>query len=126
MKKLLPTILFSFYSIFILSQYGLYNYGPNGFQEIAHSLDSNLLVIGSISGSTAWLIKMDKNQNILWQKSFKGPSGELTKAYKIVENEDSTLFILGSTYSSFPFSDHYGWLIKLDKAGNVIWNKVYD
>lgn len=126
MKKLLPTILFSFYSIFILSQYGLYNYGPNGFQEIAHSLDSNLLVIGSNKESFAWLLKMDKNQNILWQKSFKGPSGELTKAYKIVENEDSTLFILGSTYSSFPFSDHYGWLIKLDKAGNVIWNKVYD
>ena len=91
MKKLLPTILFSFYSIFILSQYGLYNYGPNGFQEIAHSLDSNLLVIGSNKESFAWLVKMDKKQNIQWQKSLKGPSGEHTKAYKIIDRKSTRL-----------------------------------
>jgi hypothetical protein len=126
MKKLLPTILFSLYSIFILSQYGLYNYGPNGFQEIAHSLDSNLLVIGSNKESFAWLVKMDKKQNIQWQKSLKGPSGEHTKAYKIIENEDSTLFIIGSTFDSSPMEENFGWLIKLDKTGNVLWNKIFD
>ena len=125
MKKLIPTILFYFYSILIFSQYGLKQYGPSAFQEIIQSQDSSLLIIGTRSGSAAWLIKMDMNQNILWQKAYKGPAGELTNAYKIIENADSTLFILGSTLSASQFPDLFGWLIKLDKSGNVLWNKVY-
>ena len=70
------------------------------------------------------------NGDLLWVKTFGG-SG-IDQAAAIVESQDGNYVVVGNTYSadgdlagikSTTDSDY--WVMKLDKDGNVLWNKVY-
>ncbi len=75
----------------------------------------------------AWLIKVDKNGNIQWNKTFEKMYAGL--GYFTRQTSDGCYVLLGSTlpsdYSFLPgFSEP--WMIKIDTNGNVIWKKDYD
>ena len=75
----------------------------------------------------AWLIKVDRNGNIQWNKTFEKMYAGL--GYFTRQTSDGCYVLLGSTlpsdYSFLPgFSEP--WMIKIDKNGNVMWKKDYD
>jgi len=86
--------------------------------------------IGNTGNDDFWIIKMDNNQNIIWQKAYGGNNGDRPiKGYLL---NDGKILIAGEsdsdtsgtkTENSNGGTDY--WLIKIDSAGNQIWDKDF-
>ncbi|MEA2054768.1 MAG: hypothetical protein U9O96_06675 [Candidatus Thermoplasmatota archaeon] len=74
------------------------------------------------SDSNIWLVKVDKQGNEIWNKTYGGNWTE--DGQDIIEIEDGYL-VSGRTYSYEKYGGWDTWLIKIDKQGNEIWNKTY-
>ena len=101
-----------------------------GNEDVAHSIlkDNNgYVIIGYTFSygngeSDIWLVKVDKEGNEIWNKRY----GWEGKEYGIdgVVVEDGYI-IVGVTNS---FGEQLNWdicVFKIDKEGNVIWNKIF-
>jgi len=92
--------------------------------------DGNYIAVGSnfdsiaVEGTwirTGFLIKFDDEGTVIWEKQYYGTFGGTHKNefYDIVEMADSSLVLCGvSTKSSEDFPQR-GWLVSLDKNGNL-------
>ena len=99
--------------------------------EIAKSViqlaDSSFVLAGytssfGIGGYDIFLVKADKNGNLIWQKTFGGNDWDF--AYNIELTSDGGFIICGTTYS-FGYGNADGYIIKTDGAGNVTWTKTF-
>lgn len=91
---------------------------------------------GSTDSSDAWLVKLDINGNILWQKSYGGSRNDrLTDGIAL---SDGSFILTGSSESDNGdvsglhaiVSGNYVanpdmWVLKIDAFGNVLWSKLY-
>ena len=76
----------------------------------------------SNGGYDVWVIKLDSNGNILWQKSIGGASDD--EAFSIQQTNDGG-YIVGGRTNSFGSGNYDIWVIKLDTNGNIQWQKTY-
>ena len=72
-----------------------------------------------------WIIKIDKNGNKIWDKTFGGKDDDTAKS--IIQTKDDGFVVVGDTESSGIRDSRYtyAWVIKLDKDGNKIWDKFF-
>jgi len=75
-----------------------------------------------------WVVKIDKNGTLLWEKSFGG--SEIDEARAIVKTDDSNFMIVGDTRSSDQdITTNNGgadcWLIKINTDGELLWEKTF-
>ena len=77
-----------------------------------------------------WIVKLDKDGKIKWQKTF---GGQYVDELKSIEQTSDKGYILGG-YSNSPVSgnktqDNFGfndyWIIKLDEEGNELWQRTF-
>lgn len=87
---------------------------------------------GSYGENDLWLIRVDKQGNALWQKTYGGEGDE--SLAQILETERGFL-IAGSTNSKpHPEGGKTAdngegtdfWVLEIDKDGNQLWDKTYD
>ncbi|MEO6166918.1 MAG: T9SS type A sorting domain-containing protein [Chitinophagales bacterium] len=83
-------------------------------------------VAGNHGEGDYWIVKLDANGNLLWQKSYGGSSVDYPRMIK--RTTDDGFIIAGWTSSvDGDVTDNNGdtdfWVIKLDAAGNLIWQK---
>lgn len=100
---------------------------------ITSSIDGD--VNNNLGGTDIWIVKMDNFGNILWQKTLggSGQDGANVSNYglSIIEYCSDGGYILGTSTSSNDSDvtgNHGGfdyWLVKLDSAGNIQWQKCY-
>jgi uncharacterized repeat protein (TIGR01451 family) len=95
-----------------------------GYIVIGYSEGSNSgTMTGEISGGVgytdAWVLKLDGNGNVQWQKLLGGSLGEYT--YAIEQATDGGYVFAG--YSQLPNGTQSGWLVKLDATGIVLWQQ---
>jgi hypothetical protein len=88
--------------------------------------DNGYIIVGDTDSfgegkGDVWVIKIDKNGNKIWNKSFGGTDYDGAKA--IIKADDGYI-IVGSTYS-FGAGRVDAWVIKIDKNGNKIWDKTF-
>lgn len=85
---------------------------------------------GTVSGNhgayDAWVLKIDANGNILWQKCFGG--SDMDNAISIEKTADQGYVLAGNTRSNNKdvrgnHGDHDFWIVKLDKDGKIQWQK---
>ena len=69
-----------------------------------------------------YLIKIDKNGNKIWQKTFGGSKDD--EADAITPTKDGGFIVAGKTLS-FGNGNRDVYLIKIDKNGNKIWQKTF-
>ncbi|MBI4595646.1 MAG: hypothetical protein HY730_04615 [Candidatus Tectomicrobia bacterium] len=69
----------------------------------------------------AWVIKLNGDGNIQWQKTYGGDSSDHTNSIRPTTDGG---YIVGGTSSASGFSDI--WLVKLDGDGNIQWQKTYN
>jgi hypothetical protein len=95
---------------------------------------SNSSANGNVSGTNHggadyWILKLDAYGNITWNKLLGGNSSELS--YSITQTTDGGYIVAGYSTSSangdvtetnHGFLDD--WIIKLNAAGNIVWNKL--
>ncbi|MFA7327685.1 MAG: T9SS type A sorting domain-containing protein [Candidatus Kapaibacterium sp.] len=80
-----------------------------------------------------WILKLDKEGLIEWEKVLGGSGGDyardvlITKdgGYLIAGYSSSRNKIMDSNYGNPEYGSTDGWIIKLDKNGEIIWKKNY-
>ena len=88
--------------------------------------DSGYVVAGftnsfGAGGYDAYMIRTDKNGNLIWQKAVGGLDWDF--AYDLVLSPDGNIVVCGNT-SSFGAGKKDGLILKLDLLGNLIWQKT--
>ena len=90
-------------------------------QEGGYILASVSLTFGA--GLTdIWIVKLDPNGEIEWQKTYGGSGLDL--AHAIQQTQDGGYVVAGWT-GSFGAGDKDAWVLKLDATGEIEWQKTY-
>lgn len=114
--------------------------GYEQFYGIAATSDGGCIVTGftdsiggdvtNFHGGTAdvWVIKIDKDGIMEWQKTYGGTDAEV--GYALLETADTNYLVAGYTISEDGdvAALHGGtdvWLLKLDDTGKIVWEKTY-
>ena len=89
--------------------------------------DGGYAMVGNTNSSGAggtdfWLVKTNAIGDMQWNKTFGGTSNE--DGYCVVQAGDGGYAVLGYG-NSFGAGGNDSWLVKTDKAGNMVWNKTY-
>ena len=76
-----------------------------------------------------WIIKLDKNANVEWQKTYGGSGDDKPKT---IANTQNGFIVVGESRSQSSGNKKENikdgtdlWAINLDKSGNEIWQKSY-
>lgn len=102
---------------------GYSNSNIGGDKTVTHYL-------GGTYGYDYWVLKLNSTGGISWQKSFGGLSDDYLMDIEVTD--DGGFIVAGSSYSgvsgnktasNFGMRDY--WILKLDAAGNVEWEKNY-
>lgn len=104
-------------------------YGGNGYDfayDVKQTLDKGYIITGSTNsfgkGNTdMYLLKIDSMGQKKFETSFGGYSNDIGKS--ILELPDSSIVILGYT-SSLGLGGYDIYLVKVDKTGNLLWQKT--
>jgi len=122
------------------------SFGGSGKEEgyeIIAATDGGYLIAGNTSSqdgdvtgvhglSDVWLIKIDENGNLVWQKTYGGSGSD--GALSIIKTSQGYLI---AGYTSSPDGDVTGyhatpgsnagdvWLISIDQSGNIVWQKAF-
>lgn len=80
----------------------------------------------STNYANAWVVKLDDNDNVIWQKCLGGSAAD--QLFSIKQTSDSGYVACGTTYSNDgDVSGNHGdadvWVVKLDANGNIQWQK---
>ena len=70
----------------------------------------------------AWILKLSSTGNIVWQKIYGG--SDLDWSSEVHQTTDGGYIVVGGTYS-FGAGDCDGWILKLNSAGTVLWQRAY-
>ncbi|HII67837.1 MAG TPA: hypothetical protein HA302_07530 [Thermococcaceae archaeon] len=105
-------------------------YGGSADEEayaVAVAENGDIIVAGDTmsfgaGGADFWVLRLDANGNIKWQKAYGGSGDEDAWAIAIVENGD--IIVTGES-NSFGAGYYDAWLLRLDANGNVKWQKTY-
>jgi hypothetical protein len=105
--------------------------GDRGIDEgsnIITNTDGSFMMAGSRTDKdtriwNAWLVKFDKDGNILWQKTYF--PGEISESYSMQSCPDGGYLVLGGCASVRPGMRKL-LIFKVDAQGNVLWKKKPD
>lgn len=94
-------------------------------QSIVETSDGDYVLAGytqaeSVGSTSAWVIKVDKDGNKIWDKVLSGTY----VAYSIVQASDGTLVLTGSASNGSGGTDVL--VTRLDSNGNELWRRTYD
>jgi arginine repressor len=95
--------------------------------SVQQTSDGGYIIAGytySTSGTDegdAYLVKTDKNGDMLWSKTFGGAGWDSARA--VLQTPDAGYIIVGYT-SSFGVPGGDVYLVKTDSNGNMLWSKI--
>jgi len=96
--------------------------------SVVETFDEGFLVAGEIyyyypnNNSYALLLKVDKDGNEVWNKTY---GGYLQNEFRKIKTTADGGFIVAGLKHNESLNDSYPWLLKLDKYGEEQWNKTY-
>jgi hypothetical protein len=100
--------------------------------DVKQKEDGSFIVLGTSKAGSApseagatydiWLFGLDKNGELLWQKTYDG--GLDDAAYSLTRTVEGDCIIAGAT-TSYGGGDNNAFLIKTDSGGLIKWQKVF-
>ncbi len=96
-------------------------------KSVVQLADSGFIMTGYTSstgfgGYDVYLVRADKNGNLLWQKTIGGTDWDFGTS--IQHTSDGGFIIAGTTYS-YGRGNADGYIIKTDASGSISWYKTY-
>ncbi len=103
-------------------------YGGEGDDQanyIQQTADGGYIVAGytgsyGVGGSDMWIIKLDGNGSVEWQKTYGGKYWD--EAYSIQQTTDGGYIVAAIYHGQYGSGDV--WIVKLDGNGNMEWQKT--
>ena len=95
---------------------------------ITKTSDGNLVIVGygesfnKAGDKDAYLVKLDTNGKMLWQKAYGGDDAEMLLG--VAATKDGGVIAVGST-ESFGKGESDIYLVRLDKDGKQLWQKTF-
>lgn len=105
--------------------------------QILKTSDDNFLLVGETrssdvdvtdqkGGADVWIVKMDPEGSIIWQKTYGGTNFDVARAGSITQ--DGNYLITGSTRSNDVDVDMNNglndvWVLKINPSGKLLWQK---
>jgi len=130
MRKIIISFLFFLFLSFYQNSFSQWAAILTGSQNDSANIlrktpDGGYILCGSTSsfgsgGIDIWVIKMNSNFEILWQKTYGGAGDDLPTKIEFLSDGN---FIIGGITNSF--GPDAVWLLKLNQAGDIIWQKTY-
>ncbi|MDX1478184.1 MAG: T9SS type A sorting domain-containing protein [Saprospiraceae bacterium] len=101
---------------------------PGGFLIAGSSSSSDGNVSANQGGFDYWVVKIDVNGALLWEKSFGGSGDDL--AADVLELPDGNFAIVGTSDSqdgdkTVSYGGTDVWVVKIDPNGNLLWERTY-
>ena len=111
--------------------------------SITSTLDNGYVVVGGAASSNNgdvteisngfddyWVVKLDSTGNIVWNNMLGGPSRDI--ATDVIALQDSGFVVAGTTVmfggggdvTGSVSGDSDGWIVKVDKNGNKVWDRL--
>jgi hypothetical protein len=102
--------------------------GINVINRIISSVDSGILAVGYTSSKgagwqDAWVIQLDKDGNLEWEKTFGGDKKDIIVS--AIKTDKNKYLLAGNTSSGSKGKISNAWVIQLDKDGNLEWEKTF-
>ena len=104
--------------------------GINVINRIIPSVDSGILAVGYTSSKgagwqDAWVIQLDKDGNLEWEKTFGGDKKDILVS--AIKTDKNKYLLAGNTSSGSEGKGKISkaWVIQLDKDGNLEWEKTF-
>ena len=105
--------------------YGTINQEGNAYGQLTS--DGGSIIVGWIirpdSDQDVWIVKLDSDGAIEWQKAY--PSQGEENMYAVVQTSDGGYIAAGDTRSVSSNGAQDAWVIKLDSTGEVEWQKAF-
>ena len=100
----------------------------NNIVLAGYTYSNDEYILGNHGGVDAWIIKIDANGNVLWQKCLGGSGDD--SVFDIEIDKETNYLICGSSTSadgdvSFNHGWDDGWVISLSKDGDLKWQKSF-
>ena len=100
---------------------------PDGARSIQQTTDGGYIVVGSTQskgagGEDVWVLKLDSNGDLEWDKTFGGSSLDL--AFSVQQISDGGYIIVGKTVSKGAGGED-AWVLRLNQDGNLVWDKTF-
>ncbi len=100
----------------------------DGYIVAGYSNSTDGDVIGNHGGNDFWILKLESNGDLQWQKSLGGSESE--KAYSVKQTPDNGYIVAGFSGSNDGdvTGNHGGfdyWVTKLNISGNLEWQKAF-
>jgi len=108
-------------------------------RALSNTSDGGVLALGSTAssdgnvstnhgGDDVWLLKLDANGNLLWQKCYGGNGDD--HAWALLERSNGDIVITGNTFSNDgDVNGSHGsgdaWLVGLTATGDLLWQQCY-
>lgn len=108
--------------------YAIIQTTDNGFLVTGETQSSDYDVSGHHSKRDAWVVKLNENGEMEWQKCLGGSEEDIT--FSVLQNADGSYMAAGYSLSSDgDVSSNEGkadyWVVKLSSAGDILWEKSY-
>ncbi len=99
-----------------------------GFMMVGNTESDDFDITNPLGSYDYWVVKIDAVGNLQWQKNYGGSGIEI--AYAITPTMDGNYLVLGDTRSTdnhvtHPKGNADAWLIKINPAGDLLWQKSY-
>lgn len=82
-------------------------------------------------GSDYWIVKLDKNGEMEWQKAYGGDGED--QLYALFQSKDGNYIMGGNSSSGVTGNKNASnkkgtdfWVVKIDTNGEIIWQQTYD
>ncbi len=102
--------------------YSIHQTSDGGYIVAGWTFSNDGDVYGYHGGGDGWVVKLNQNGNIQWQKTLGGFDEDIL--YSIQETRDGGYIAVGRTRSFYVYGKSDFWIVKLDHYGNIQWQKV--
>ena len=108
--------------------YDIAKTADNGFVVVGNTFSTNGDILLNHGESDMWMIKLDKEGDLIWEQTYGGSQFDLAQA--VVQSKDGGFLLTGNTKSDDKDSllnkgENDIWVVKTNAFGDLVWEKSF-